>query len=332
MADRLKALSVRLSGGHSWLKGVRSSGIVNAMDALADVFAALRVGGMIYAQSDLRAPWGLAFSRSTKAGFHVVVRGSCWLRTENQTRLELHQGDVVLLPRGWTHSLADSVNRRALPYMDALAKQGSESGSARTTRLLCGAYHLAPEGAGSLLTLLPPLVHVRADRASAELRETVASLSREAGSSAPGATAATSRLVDLLLIYVLRTWIAEQPEGEGGWLGALRDPSIARALAILHDDVGSSWELGMLARRVGLSRATLARRFSRLVGTPPLTYLARWRMTLAGRLLRETPEPLAKIASRVGYESEFAFNRAFKRELGVSPGEYRKRAAGGGAD
>jgi AraC-like DNA-binding protein len=296
------------------------------MDVLADVFAALRVGGMIYAQSDMRAPWGMAFSRSTKAGFHVVVRGSCWLRTENQTRLELHQGDVVLLPRGWTHSLADSANRRALPYLDALARQPAEPGSAKTARLLCGAYHLAPEGAGSLLALLPPVVHVPAERATAELRETVASLSREAGSTAPGATAATSRLVDLLLLYVLRAWIAEQPEGRGGWLGALRDPSIARALAMLHDEVGSAWELGTLARRVGLSRATLARRFSRLVGTPPLTYLARWRMTLAGQLLRETDEPLTQIGSRVGYQSEFAFNRAFKRELGVSPGEYRKRS------
>jgi AraC-like DNA-binding protein len=154
----------------------------------------------------------------------------------------------------------------------------------------------------------------------------VAILSREAASSAPGATAATSRLVDLLLIYVLRAWIAEQPEGGGGWLGALRDPSIARSLALLHDEVSAPWELGVLAKRVGLSRATFARRFVRLVGTPPLAYLARWRMTLAGRLLRETADPLAEIASRVGYESEFAFNRAFKRELGVSPGEYRKKS------
>ena len=128
-----------------------------------------------------------AWHHSPSAPPHVVVRGSCWLRTENQTRLELHQGDVVLLPRGWTHSLADSATRRALPYAETLARQRAGSGPASTTRIVCGAYHLAPDGAGSLLSLLPPIVHVTSDRATPELRGAIANLSREAGSSAPGA-------------------------------------------------------------------------------------------------------------------------------------------------
>jgi AraC-like DNA-binding protein len=303
------------------------------MDVLADVFAALRVGGMIYAQSDLHAPWGLAFSRSDKAGFHVVLRGRCWLRTDSRAPIELNQGDVVLLPRGWTHSVADTPTRRAAPYATALARSASlassasASASASATRLLCGAYALAPEGDRSLLGALPPIVHVADADATDELRGVVASLAREAVSASPGAAAATSRWVDLLLIYVLRAWIARQPTGSGGWLGALRDPTVAQALATMHAEVATSWDLDALARRVGVSRATLARRFATWVGEPPLTYLTRWRMTLATKALRESSAPLAAIAATVGYGSEFAFNRAFKREIGVAPGEYRRRWA-----
>ena len=300
------------------------------MDVLADVFAALRIGGMIYAQSDLHAPWGMAFEKTNKAGFHVIVRGTCWLRVAHREPLQLHQGDVVLLPHGWTHSVADTPNRRALAYEETLARQatGPRVTTAAATRIICGAYSLAAESERSLLSLVPPLIHIPAERATEDLRATMTLLSREAVEGALGASAASSRLVDLLLIYVLRAWIEHQPEGAGGWLGALRDPSIAQALASLHGNVSAPWELGDLARSVGLSRATLARRFRALVGVPPLTYLTRWRMTLASRQLRETSDALAQVASSVGYDSEFAFNRAFKREVGVAPGEYRKRAVG----
>jgi transcriptional regulator GlxA family with amidase domain len=151
-------------------------------------------------------------------------------------------------------------------------------------------------------------------------------LAREAGSEQPGAEAATSRLVDLLLVYVLRAWLATEQEATRAWLAALRDPMVARTLASLHDDISRPWDLGRLARQSGVSRATLTRRFTALVGVAPLTYLAKWRMTVAARLLRETPDSIAAVASAVGYESEFAFGRAFKRTQGVSPGSYRKRA------
>jgi len=315
-----------------------------ALDVLADVFSALRIGGLLYAQTELHAPWGMSFERpprgTVKAGFHVVVRGACWLRPERGPPLSLLQGDVVLLPLGWRHTLADTPTRRATGYAETLRRQAAATGhrrgagpdsgpgpgtpeSGESTRLVCGAYELAPEGERSLLSLLPGVLHIPGDRASESLRATVSQLAAEAGGAAPGAAAATARLMDLLFIHVLRAWTGGLPEGEGGWLGALREPRIARALALIHADPRASWSLTALARSIGASRATLARRFTALVGVPPLAYVTRWRMALAGRRLRESTDALAQVAASVGYQSEFAFNRAFRREMGMAPGMYR---------
>ena len=332
-----------------------------ALDVLADVFSNLRIGGLLYAQTELRAPWGMSFERPArgtfKAGFHVVVRGACWLRPERGPPLALRQGDVVLLPLGWRHTLADTPTRRATGYAETLRRQSTATGDrpgagagasagagagtrepSESTRLVCGAYELAPEGERSLLALLPGVLHISGDRASESLRATVSQLAGEAGGVAPGAAAATARLMDLLFIHVLRAWMGGLPEGEGGWLGALRDPRIARALALIHADPRARWSLTSLARSIGASRATLARRFTALVGVPPLAYLTRWRMALAGRRLRESTDALAQVAASVGYQSEFAFNRAFRREVGIAPGTYRSargassRGGGSGPD
>jgi AraC-like DNA-binding protein len=269
----------------------------------------------------------MRFDRSPKAGFHAVVGGSCWLRTDTDN-IELRQGDVVLMAHGWTHVLADSKSRPALPYRETLVRQRAAPKTGQATQIICGAYTLATEAPASLFSQLPPIVHVRAVAAHAELAEVVQRITHEAGSGQLGSEAATSRLLDLLLIYVLRAWLATENEATLGWLAALRDPAVARALALMHDDVTRAWELGGLARQSGVSRATLTRRFTSLVGVAPLTYLARWRMTVAARLLRETSDSVADVAARVGYESEFAFGRAFKREQGVSPGLYRKACVG----
>ena len=130
--------------------------------------------------------------------------------------------------------------------------------------------------------------------------------------------------MDALRVYVLRTWIEAQPEGTGGWLGALRDPAVGRAIALVHQAPAHRWTVDVLAAKVGMSRSAFARRFAQLVGVPPLGYVTRWRIELALRSLRDTDRTLAAIASDVGYDSEFAFSRAFKRRLGASPGHYRR--------
>jgi AraC-like DNA-binding protein len=320
MLHGISSLSHRLTRRTSGLRAPEASFDTRGMDVLADVFAALRIGGIVYSHNELTAPWGIAFDRSNKAGFHVIVRGSCWLRTESRRPIALDTGDVVLLPRGWTHSLADTPDGPAVSYRE-LRKR---SGRGAATTLICGAYALAPEATRTLLSLLPPIVHVRGVDATSDIADAVRLLAREAPSTQPGAVAAAARLSDLLLIYVLRAWLEAQPEGSAGWLGALRDPPVAQTLARFHQRPEVTWELAELARDIGVSRATLVRRFTSLVGTPPLTYLARWRMAVAGRLLRETSHALAEIGERVGYKSEFAFNRAFKREYRVPPGVYRR--------
>src|SRR5881396_2136209 len=171
------------------------------MDVLADVFAMLRVGNMIYGRNGLRAPWGMSFERSSKAGFHVVLSGRCWLRAKD-TILELNEGDIVLLSHGWTHELADSVDRPALPFLETLAQQAEDGSDGNLTEIFCGAYFLAHSPSPTLFQQLPPIVHIPKREASADLRYAVDQLKREAGGDAPGTAAATSRLVDLVFVYI----------------------------------------------------------------------------------------------------------------------------------
>lgn len=298
------------------------------MDVLADVLAATRIQGMIFADSELRPPWGLRFDRSGKAGFHIVRRGTCFLRVQNRPPLQLVQGDVVLLSQGWTHALCDKPDREARPYPEALAENARRRAGEPGARLLCGAYGFDGRGPHPLVSLLPPILHLPAEvtDGSGELQAVVRLLTAEVEGRRPGYTAASARLVDLLFLFIVRGWLARQPEGTGGWLGALRDPQVGRALALLHERVAHPWTVEELGQAVAASRATLARRFAQLVGEPPLAYLTRWRMTLAAQRLRDTDRSLAEIAAEVGYQSEFALGKAFKRLRGLAPGEYRRAA------
>lgn len=241
---------------------------------------------------------------------------------------------MVLLPHGAGHAITDQLATPTRLIGELIAEHDTAvggvlraGGGGAETELLCGAYRFDGDGPHRLLALLPPLIHIPAEQASAlgELHAVVALLARESAGG-PGSETITARLVDVLFVYIVRTWLARQPEGAAGWLGALRDPSIGAALTLIHREPGQAWSVGWLAGQVALSRAAFARRFAALVGEPPLTYLTRWRMDMAARLLRETNQPLPAIATRVGYESEFAFNRALKRSRGVAPGRYRAEA------
>jgi len=181
--------------------------------------------------------------------------------------------------------------------------------------------------AQSLLSLLPPVLHVPADPvAGTQIAAVVSLLASELGTRDAGARAAVARLLDLLLIHAVRAWSAGAADQRPSWLRALNDPIIARALAALHARPDEPWTIELLGAEVHLSRATLARRFTELVGEPPLTYLTRWRMDLAARRLNDTTEPVEAIARGVGYRSEYAFNRAFSRHRGQPPGRYRRAA------
>jgi len=305
------------------------------VDPLTDVLDLSRVRGALMAHVRAGAPWGLELPESPGASFHAVTAGTAWLRLAGDEPLQLMPGDVVLLPSGTAHRISSTPTGRCVAY-DRAAKAHQMSadgelaigGAGAVTTFVCAAYDYDLDVAQPLVSFLPAVVHVPADPVSArDVAALVELLAIEVGARRPGSRAAAARLIDMLLIASIRHWIDDQADTEtSSWLRALRDPDVARVVALLHDRTAEPWTLGALAREVHLSRATLARRFAELVGEPPLTYLARWRMHVAAQRLKYSSDPVATIARDVGYTSEFAFNRAFARHRGEPPGRYRRAA------
>ncbi|MBO2454057.1 AraC family transcriptional regulator [Actinomadura barringtoniae] len=314
------------------------------MDVLSDVIAVMRRGEPRSALVEWRAPWGQQFrSVPGAAGFQVILRGSCWLIPADggTPPLQLAVGDVVFLPHGGEHALADSPTTPIAPYICDPQDGGrfeqryasppvglaSGDGDQASTVTLCGAYEMDPARVHPLLTDLPEIVHLPARLGHRpEIRSAVELLGAELQSPRLGADAIVPALLDMLLLYILRAWLDEQP-GRGettGWAGALNDPGIGGAIHAIHNEPERAWTVEELGARARMSRASFARRFTALVGRPPLAYLTWWRMTMAARLLTESDAPLGTVAAKVGYGSEFAFANAFKREYGIAPGRYRR--------
>ena len=306
------------------------------MDVLSDALAAMRTGRPRSVRTEASAPWGLRFQPVVGASFHVVLQGTCWLIPAQRAPIPLAPGDVVFLRSGRGHGLADSPATPLASFQPEQAGTASPIGRLRIpgpgprTVLLCGAYQLDQTRPHPLLRDLPEILHLPARLGRrTDLQAAVELLGAELEGARPGADAIVPALVDALLLYILRSWLeSRSQEAAGGWAAALADPAVAAALRSMHRDPARPWTVGELGAQAGLSRAPFARRFTALVGEPPLTYLTRWRMALAGRLLRETDLPLAAVAERVGYASEFAFARAFKRAYGTAPGQYRRQQAG----
>ncbi|GLX41340.1 AraC family transcriptional regulator [Streptomyces roseochromogenus] len=285
------------------------------------------------------APWGQEFaSVPGSAAFQVVLQGSCWLQSSDAEPVQLGPGDVVFLPHGAGHTLADSPERLVTApacgpddheRYDAYASDSVDrsAGGGPVTIVLCGAYQLDPLRAHPLLLTLPDLIHLPAQSGRRpELRSAVQLLAAELEHPRLGTDAVVPALLDTLLLYILRIWFDGQPARgtTTGWTAALNDPPVTAALHAIHQDPAAPWTVAKLAAEAGLSRAPFARRFATLIGQPPLGYLTWWRMTTAARLLRATDAPLRSIAAQVGYTSEFAFANAFKRTHGTAPGAYRR--------
>ena len=245
-------------------------------------------------------------------------------------------GDLLLLPAGIPYKLSSGVRDRCRPFDHSMKQELMTAagdlileGSGAVTTFVCAGYDYDLDAAQSLMALLPPVVHVPADPVRGrDIATLIDLLAGEAGRHDPGARVATARLIDLLLVAAIRRWaVDDTPDRPASWLTALRDPTLARVLALLHEDPARAWTIESLAGEVHLSRATLARRFTHAVGVPPLSYLAAWRMNLAAHRLRTTDRTIDAIAREVGYSSEYAFNRAFARHRGQPPGRYRHLAA-----
>ncbi len=309
----------------------------DASDVLTSVMDAVRLRSRVFCRSELKAPWGMALPRSDYAHFHVIERGGAWLRVEGQEPVALAGGDLVVVPHGTGHTLVDALGTKARPLAEMAGRRPSEGGcvvmrgggEGAETRLVCGSFRFERREAHPLVELLPPLIHLRpAETPAAEwLEATLRFLAWETREARPGTETIVSRLTDVIFVQVLRAWIESLPEGRGGWMGALRDRQVGAALALVHRSPERDWTNASLAEAVGMSRSRFAARFTALVGEPPLTYVSRWRLETAAGLLLDGALSLAEVAARVGYESEAAFSKAFRRRFGTPPGAYRRRSA-----
>ena len=312
------------------------------MDLLGEVLAVSGVRGVVGARIEAGQDWGWWWTSATpRAALHAVTSGTAWLGLPGQPPLQLMPGDVVLLPDGTEHALgsdAGAVARTSTRNFDRW--HTTDSGAVRIgtgpvqAHILCADYGHDAVVSTQILGLLPPLLHIRAQSGGGVLEDTVRLLGRELASPAMATGVVLDRLVDILLVHVLRAWLASVPGQQPGqqldqrpsWLGALRDDVVGAAAAKLHEDPSRPWTTTTLARAAGVSRATLTRRFAAATGESPGAYLNRWRMDVAARRLRDTDDSLETIAQSVGYTSVYAFSRAFSRSRSQSPGRYRSQA------
>ena len=304
------------------------------MDVFSDALAALRTGAPVSTCTDARAPWSLRFPPVAGAGFHVLLHGTCLLIPPDADPIRLSAGDLVFLRQGNQHTLCsdpavppETFDEARVGHSDYIGRIIVDGPGDRAV-LACGAYRLDVTRPHPLLAGLPAVIHLPADLGRyPALRASIEQLTTEIDEPRPGSDSIVATLIDLMLMQIIRAWYDTLPSADArGWAAAVTDPAIAPALRAIHADPGRAWTVDALARESGLSRAAFARRFTAIVGEPPLGYLTSWRMTTAGRLLRETDAPLATVAERTGYSSEYAFAKAFKREYGIAPGNYRRHA------
>jgi len=303
------------------------------MDVLSDVLAVLRLQGEELCWTEPTARWGLSFT-AQNAQFHMIEQGSCLLQTNDARRtVQLAAGDLVILPHGRGHRLFDSRDTPVIP-ITSLIQPGQASvlrfgdGGTRTT-VLCGRFRFHAPLGGSALSGFPALIHVRGSegRPVEWLDMTMRFLASEARSNAPGKSLTMTRLMDLLFVEAIRYWLITSDEWPRGSIAALRDPRIAAAMVRMHEQPGRNWDVVTLAAQAGMSRSSFGQRFVELVGEPPSRYLTRWRMQVATRLLHTPGTKVGQIAEQVGYESEAAFSRVFKRYTRMSPAAFRDRGA-----
>jgi AraC-like DNA-binding protein len=307
-------------------------------DPISRTLRLVRIRSTVYCRSLLGAPWGFGVAAHGSPAFHVVTAGRCWLEVDGEPGpLALAAGDLVLLPTGRRHWMRDDPVSPATELEEILARTPLDEqrrlrygGRGPRAALLCGGFALEDGDAHPILRALPPAVHIRgvAGRPVPWLAATLSLLSTEAASSAPGAEAVVSRLADALLTQALRVALAELEESDGAGVLALRDPQIAAAIELIHRQPERAWTVLELAAEVALSRSAFAARFRRLVGESPMRYTTRTRLAHAAALLHKTDAPLAEIAARAGYATEFSFGKAFKRAFGIAPGAYRAQPNG----
>jgi len=315
-------------------------------DVLSDVLGAIHLTGAVFFDYSLSGPWAVEAPPAREIAatvmpgaqrvieYHLIAGGTCWGCQVGRNPIRLREGDLILFPQGDAHVLSSAPGMRAAPDLSAYARppgprlQVCEVGGGGPDRahIVCAFLGCDERPFNPLLTALPSFIHLPAAGPQATtgwLAILLSRAARESGSERPGSENVLARLSELMFVEAIRRYLETLPPAEKGWLAGLRDPVVGQALAELHGDAAGSWTVDRLARAVGVSRSVLAERFTAMVGQPPMQYLTSWRMQLASRLLLDGAQ-VAAAAAAVGYESEAAFSRAFKKLLGRSPGTWRR--------
>jgi len=304
-------------------------------DLLSEVLQDLRLARASYGRSELTAPWGIEIPFKEGVRFHFVAEGECWMLTVAQEPIHMERGDLVLLPHGSGHVIADSPIRRPLPLADVGPKLIGNStykltaggGGARSLIVCCTIGFDGPT-AHPLVQLLPQVLHVRGSEfGDPSLPALLDTMAEEVIHPRIGSATIMARLADIIVTRIIRAWVETRPAELTGWLAAVKDQQIGAALAGIHRRPGHQWDVESLASLAGMSRSKFSERFVALLGVSPARYLLQWRMCLAEAWLKHGDLTVAQAAAELGYASEASFSRAFKRSIGVSPGAARVASA-----
>jgi len=319
------------------------------MDILSLVLRSVRLSGAVLFRGEFSSPWSLQAPDSRLAApflvpgakslifFHVITEGRCSITVDGKEPFVLSTGDVIALPYGDPHAMGNPLAATHTPLANVLTPPPwpecptvVHGGGGERTQVICGFLHCDEALFSPVITKLPRTIRIRArgETPSSWLETNCRYMLEEASANRPGGASVLGRLAELLFVEVLRREMEELGENEVGWLAAVKDPTVGKALELMHADLAHPWTVEGLGRSIGLSRSALAERFRHLLGEPLMRYLTRWRLQWAAQLLRDSDRGLADIASQVGYESEFAFNRAFKRFAGEPPASWRRDAKG----
>jgi AraC-like DNA-binding protein/mannose-6-phosphate isomerase-like protein (cupin superfamily) len=303
-------------------------------DVLADLLQSIHLKSTLYCRAKMSAPWGFRVSSREVASFHIVTGGTCWLTLEGIDKpVLLGEGDLVILPHGHAHTMTDHPDTPVTRLEELVPTQPVERdgifysvGSGAVTTLVCGGLQLEDQMTNPLFSLLPTFIHIgnKRDQSNSWLSAIVKLVKVEASVNRPAAETVITRLSEILFIQAVRSCISATSDGNASWFGALKDPQVGQALVLLQRQPGEPWTVESLASRVGLSRSAFSARFKQLVGEPPMQYLTHVRLTKAAAALRTQPATLVEVALSIGYDSEVAFSKAFKRNYGMAPGAYRQ--------
>jgi AraC-like DNA-binding protein len=315
------------------------------MDVLSEVLRVVKLEGALFFNAEFSAPWCISSSPSTAlarylspgAGhliiYHFLTEGRAYARLSEGPHEELTAGDIVIFPHGDAHVLGNGSPEKPVDSLHTFAKNLTQGlklarfgGGGEITRFVCGYMACEPRLCEVFLSGLPRMlkVHVAKEPSGQWLENSIRFSVGEVSGSNAGSGLVLAKLSEVLFVETLRRYINALPADQIGWLAGARDPIIGQALAFLHKEPGIQWTISSLARRVGLSRTRLAERFRHFLGRPPMAYLAQWRLKLGAEILRSTDDSIAEVAAAVGYGSEAAFNRAFRRQFGCPPAQFRR--------